>query len=69
MYARRNFTFCKTIIEQCLQSGCDLEYPYYVKGLIARHEGRPAEAIENFQKAVELNSRNTEYYREIARTL
>lgn len=40
-----------------------------IQGLIARHDGNPAEAIKHFQKAVELNSTNPEYYREIAKTL
>lgn len=35
MYARHNFVFCHAIIEQCLSSGCDLEYPYFVKVTIS----------------------------------
>lgn len=42
---------------------------YNQQGLICRHEGSPSEAIKCFQKAVELNSTNPEYYREIAKTL
>lgn len=44
-------------------------YLHPTQGLIKRHEGKPAEAIKNFQKAVEYNSTNTESYREIAKTL
>lgn len=35
MYARHNFVFCHAIIEQCLSSACDLEYPYFVKVTIS----------------------------------
>lgn len=35
MYARHNFVFCKAIIEQCIVTGCDLEYPYYVKVMLS----------------------------------
>lgn len=43
--------------------------PHDDQGLIARHEGSPAEAIKYFKRAIELNSTSSEYYREIAKTL
>lgn len=39
------------------------------QGLIDREDGNNIEALRNLQKAVELNSRNIETYKEIGRTL
>lgn len=43
--------------------------PLSSQGLIDREDGNNIEALRNLQKALELNSRNIETYKEIGRTL
>lgn len=43
MYARHNFVFCKTIIEEILSTGCAMEYAYFVKVI---SKGRVLRAYE-----------------------
>ncbi|XP_055708438.1 Bardet-Biedl syndrome 4 protein homolog [Phlebotomus papatasi] len=69
MYARRDFSYCKLIIEEYLKKNYDTEYLYFVQGLIAREEGKMPDALKSFQKAIELNSKNSEYFKEVAKTL
>ncbi|XP_054090634.1 Bardet-Biedl syndrome 4 protein homolog isoform X2 [Zeugodacus cucurbitae] len=68
-YARRDFIRCRIIIERELRSSLNPEYMYFVKGLIDREEGNNIEALRNLQKALDLNSKNIEIYKEIGKTL
>ncbi|XP_055689570.1 Bardet-Biedl syndrome 4 protein homolog [Lutzomyia longipalpis] len=69
MYARRDFSYCKLIIEEYLKKNYDTEYLYFVQGLIAREEDRMTDALKCFQNAIELNSKKSEYFKEVAKTL
>ncbi|GAB0094562.1 Bardet-Biedl syndrome 4 protein homolog [Sergentomyia squamirostris] len=69
MYARRDFKYCKLIIEEYLKRNYDMEYLYFVQGLIAREEGKMTDALKSFQNAIELNSKKSEYFKEVAKTL
>ncbi|XP_059612656.1 Bardet-Biedl syndrome 4 protein homolog [Phlebotomus argentipes] len=69
MYARRDFNYCKLIIEEYLKRNYDAEYLHFVQGLIAREEGRMTDALKGFQNAIELNSKKSEYFKEVAKTL
>lgn len=69
MYARQDYTACKSIIEKQMQENCNLEYLYFIQGLIARDEERYQDAIINLQICVEMGPSNPEYYKEIGRTL
>lgn len=40
-----------------------------MQGLIEREEGNNIEALRNLQKALDLNSKNIEIYKEIGKTL
>lgn len=44
-------------------------YPPHMQGLIEREEGNNIEALRNLQKALDLNSKNIEIYKEIGKTL
>ncbi|XP_030368871.1 Bardet-Biedl syndrome 4 protein homolog [Scaptodrosophila lebanonensis] len=68
-FTRRDFARCRRIIERELNRHLNPEYLYFVQGLIDREEGNNVEALRNLQKAVELNSKNIEAYKEIGRTL
>ncbi|XP_054738265.1 Bardet-Biedl syndrome 4 protein homolog [Anastrepha obliqua] len=68
-YARRDFIRCRVIIERELYRSLNPEYLYFVKGLIDREEGNNIEALRNLQKALDLNSKNIETYKEIGKTL
>ncbi|XP_017494082.1 PREDICTED: Bardet-Biedl syndrome 4 protein homolog, partial [Rhagoletis zephyria] len=68
-YARRDFIRCRIIIDRELYRSLNPEYLYYVKGLIDREEGNSIEALRNLQKALDLNSKNIETYKEIGKTL
>ncbi|ALC41747.1 BBS4 [Drosophila busckii] len=68
-FTRREFERCRRLIERELNRHLNAEYLYFVKGLIEREAGNNIEALRNLQKAVELNSRNIESYKEIGRTL
>ncbi|KAH8416152.1 hypothetical protein KR222_009404 [Zaprionus bogoriensis] len=68
-FTRREFERCRRLIERELNRHLNAEYLYFVKGLIDREDGNNIEALRNLQKAVELNSRNIETYKEIGRTL
>ncbi|XP_037953653.1 Bardet-Biedl syndrome 4 protein homolog [Teleopsis dalmanni] len=68
-FARKDFMRCKMLIDQELYKHLNPEYLYFVKGLIDREEGNHIEAMHNLQKAIELNSRNVETYKEIGKTL
>nr|XP_014096723.1 Bardet-Biedl syndrome 4 protein homolog isoform X1 [Bactrocera oleae] len=68
-YARRDFMRCRIIIERELHRSLNPEYMYFVKGLIDREEGNNIEALRNLQKALDLNCKNIETYKEIGKTL
>ncbi|XP_034477098.1 Bardet-Biedl syndrome 4 protein homolog isoform X2 [Drosophila innubila] len=68
-FTRREFERCRRLIERELNRHLNAEYLYFVKGLIDREDGNNIEALRNLQKAVELNSKNIETYKEIGRTL
>ncbi|XP_075169371.1 Bardet-Biedl syndrome 4 [Haematobia irritans] len=68
-FARRDFPRCKRLIERELYRHLNPEYLYFVKGLIEREEGNNIEALRNLQKAMDLNSKNIEIYKEIGKTL
>ncbi|XP_068147856.1 Bardet-Biedl syndrome 4 protein homolog [Drosophila tropicalis] len=68
-FTRREFKRCRRLIERELNRHLNPEYLYFVQGLIDREEGNNIEALRNLQKSVELNSKNTETYKEIGRTL
>ncbi|XP_055837084.1 Bardet-Biedl syndrome 4 protein homolog [Episyrphus balteatus] len=68
-YARKDFTTCKAMIERELPEHLNPEYLFFVKGLIARDEGNHLDALRNLQKAIDLNSKNIESYKEIGKTL
>ncbi|XP_018795702.1 PREDICTED: Bardet-Biedl syndrome 4 protein homolog isoform X2 [Bactrocera latifrons] len=68
-YARSDFVRCRLIIERELHKSLNPEYMYFVKGLIDREEGNNIEALRNLQKALDLNSKNIETYKEIGKTL
>ncbi|XP_039955122.1 Bardet-Biedl syndrome 4 protein homolog isoform X1 [Bactrocera tryoni] len=68
-YARRDFIRCRLIIERELHRSLNPEYMHFVKGLIDREEGNNIEALRNLQKALDLNSKNIETYKEIGKTL
>ncbi|XP_067633927.1 Bardet-Biedl syndrome 4 protein homolog isoform X1 [Eurosta solidaginis] len=68
-YARRDFVRCRIIIGRELYRSLNPEYIYFVKGLIDREEGNNIEALRNLQKALELNTKNIETYKEIGKTL
>ncbi|XP_061400679.1 Bardet-Biedl syndrome 4 protein homolog [Musca vetustissima] len=68
-FARRDFVRCKRLIERELYRHLNPEYLYFVKGLIERDEGNNIEALRNLQKALDLNNKNIEIYKEIGKTL
>uniref|UniRef100_A0A1B0FKH8 Uncharacterized protein n=1 Tax=Glossina morsitans morsitans TaxID=37546 RepID=A0A1B0FKH8_GLOMM len=68
-YSRRDFKRCKRLIDRELYKHLNAEYLYFVKGLIDREEGNNIEALRYLQKALELNSKNIETYKEIGKTL
>ncbi|XP_073846172.1 Bardet-Biedl syndrome 4 [Musca autumnalis] len=68
-FARRDFVRCKRLIERELYRHLNPEYLYFVKGLIDREEGNNIEALRNLQKALDLNAKNIEIYKEIGKTL
>uniref|UniRef100_A0A1B0A7I1 Uncharacterized protein n=1 Tax=Glossina pallidipes TaxID=7398 RepID=A0A1B0A7I1_GLOPL len=68
-YSRRDFVRCKRLIDRELYKHLNAEYLYFVKGLIDREEGNNIEALRYLQKALELNSKNIETYKEIGKTL
>lgn len=69
MFIRQDYTYCKAIIERQMKEYCNLEYLYFIQGLIAREEGHYQDAVKNLQIAVEMEPSNSEYYKEIGRTL
>lgn len=69
MFIRQDYTYCKAIIEYQMKGNCNLEYLYFIKGLIAREEGHYQDAVLNLQIAVEMRPSDSEYYKEIGRTL
>ncbi|XP_037895767.1 Bardet-Biedl syndrome 4 protein homolog [Glossina fuscipes] len=68
-YSRRDFVRCKRLIDRELYKHLNAEYLYFVKGLIDREEGNNIEALRYLQKALELNPKNIEIYKEIGKTL
>uniref|UniRef100_A0A1I8Q8A9 Uncharacterized protein n=1 Tax=Stomoxys calcitrans TaxID=35570 RepID=A0A1I8Q8A9_STOCA len=68
-FARRDFARCKRLIERELYRHLNPEYLYFVKGLMDREEGNNIEALRNLQKAMDLNGKNIEIYKEIGKTL
>uniref|UniRef100_A0A1I8MMS2 Uncharacterized protein n=1 Tax=Musca domestica TaxID=7370 RepID=A0A1I8MMS2_MUSDO len=68
-FARRDFGRCKRLIERELYRHLNPEYLYFVNGLIKREEGNNIEALRNLQKALDLNNKNIEIYKEIGKTL
>ncbi|XP_053686682.1 Bardet-Biedl syndrome 4 protein homolog [Sabethes cyaneus] len=69
LYTRNDYSLCKKLIERQLIINYDKEYLYYVKGLILRNEDYPAEAINCFQQAIMVNRKNSDNYKELAKTL
>ncbi|VDM96433.1 unnamed protein product [Thelazia callipaeda] len=67
-FIRRDFSACKALIKEMSDDyKCMSEYPFYVRGKIARIEGNFREALYWFEKARSLNPMNCTYLREIGR--
>ncbi|XP_055626852.1 Bardet-Biedl syndrome 4 protein homolog [Toxorhynchites rutilus septentrionalis] len=68
LYTRKDYNLCKKLINRQLTINFDKEYLYFVKGLISREEGSFAEATNCFQNAIIANKKNSENYKELAKT-
>jgi Bardet-Biedl syndrome 4 protein len=69
-YIKKDFETCKVLIKELLtETGETCEYAIYVFGLISRQEGNVQLSLELFQKAVQLNPRNPENMKQMARSL
>lgn len=54
----------------CMSISCWPIYEFlHAQGLIDREEGNNIEALRNLQKALDLNSKSIETYKEIGKTL
>lgn len=69
-YTRHEFHICNALIEDELKkTNGRHEYANYLKGLILRADGKVQEALECFQKCLEINSSNVNNTKQIAKTL
>ncbi|XP_029722130.2 Bardet-Biedl syndrome 4 protein homolog [Aedes albopictus] len=69
LYTRKDFALCKKLIDRQLTINYDKEFLYYTKGRILRDEDKPADAINCFQQAILANKKNSQNYKELAKTL
>ncbi|KAM3725504.1 Bardet-Biedl syndrome 4 protein [Dirofilaria immitis] len=65
-FIRRNFNACKALIKEMADEYSEMcEYPFCIRGKIARIEGSFREALIWFEKAQSVNPLNSVYTREI----
>ncbi|XP_062550533.1 Bardet-Biedl syndrome 4 protein homolog isoform X2 [Armigeres subalbatus] len=69
LYTRKDFALCKKLIDRQLTINYDKEFLFYTKGRILRDEDKPTDAINCFQQAILANKKNSENYKELAKTL
>uniref|UniRef100_A0A183D9Z9 TPR_REGION domain-containing protein n=1 Tax=Gongylonema pulchrum TaxID=637853 RepID=A0A183D9Z9_9BILA len=65
---RKDFSACKALVKEMADEYCELcEYPFYIRGKIARIEGNLREALMWFERARSVNPQNSTYLWEIGR--
>ncbi|XP_001653286.2 Bardet-Biedl syndrome 4 protein homolog [Aedes aegypti] len=69
LYTRKDFALCKKLIDRQLTINYDKEFLYYTKGRILRDEDKSTDAINCFQQAILANKKNSQNYKELAKTL
>ncbi|XP_015587423.1 Bardet-Biedl syndrome 4 protein homolog [Cephus cinctus] len=69
-YTRHEYKICKILIqEELTRSNGHNEYANYLQGLIMRKEGKIQDSLDCFQNAYNVNSRNVNNVKQIAKSL